>query len=148
MPSIYSGATYIAGPFNISGITWEGEVFSLGQNITKTELLSGYTLSVDNKLTGGTIVSVGFCDNGTNWTLPITPSPTPTLTNTPTNTVTPTITVSPTNTVTPTNTPTNTITPTPSITMTNTSTVTPTITTTPSVTPTTPLACDLIVTVL
>jgi hypothetical protein len=57
---------------------------------------------------------------------PVTPTPTPTITNTPsvtpTNTVTPSITPS----ITPTNTPTNTVTP----------TVTPTITLTPSITPT------------
>ena len=63
---------------------------------------------------------------------PVTPTPTPTITNTPS--------VTPTNTVTPSVTPTNTVTPsvTPSVTPTNTVTpsVTPTNTVTPSVTPT------------
>jgi hypothetical protein len=71
--------------------------------------------------------------------VPVTPSPTPSIT--PTQTITPTNTNTPTNTGTPTNTPTNTgtatNTPTPSVTpsITPTNTLTPTNTTTPTNTP-------------
>jgi hypothetical protein len=142
---VYSGSSYIAGPFDISGVTWEGDVLLLAQDIKKQQLLSGYTMVVDDKLTGGTLSSVGFCDNSVHWTLPITPSPTPTNTVTPTLSITPTISQTPTKSVTPTTTPTNTSTPTTTPTNTVTPTLTPTITTTPSVTPTLFPACDLVV---
>jgi len=63
--------------------------------------------------------------------VPVSPTPTPTITSTPT--VTPTTSVTPTVTTSPTNTPTTSVTPS----ITPTTTVTPTVTTSPTVTPTT-----------
>jgi hypothetical protein len=69
-----------------------------------------------------------------------TPSITPTSTQTPTPSITPTQTITPTNTGTPTQTPTNTSSPTPSITPTQ--TITPTNTGSPTPTPTNPFDSD------
>jgi hypothetical protein len=85
----YSGSTYEAGPFNISGVTNTGVVTELGSNISKSTLLSGYTANdVDDATTGGTINSTGTCTTSRPWTVSgggTTPTPTPT----PTPTITP-----------------------------------------------------------
>lgn len=112
---------------------------STGQNISRTQLLTGHTVSVDEgyyyiKLMADTV----NCNNSICMeiigiprpTVTITPTPT-TVTLTPTPTSTSTITPTPTSTSTPTPTSTSTITPTP----TSTNTPTPTSTDTPTPTP-------------
>lgn len=79
----YTGATYVAGPFNISGTTSAGTTYSLATGITKTQLTTGHTINTTYEtLTGGTIASTGTCSTTQNWyvTAP-TPTPTPTATN-------------------------------------------------------------------
>lgn len=82
LQSIYSGATYVAGPFDISGTTSGGVTTLLSDNVSKATLLNGVTISgVDDATTGGTIQSVdGTCSNSIQWSLtpPVTPTPTPT----------------------------------------------------------------------
>ena len=71
LQSAYSGATYVAGPFDISGTTSGGTTTLLGNNISKESLLTGVTISdIDDATTGGTIQSVdGICSNSIEWTL-------------------------------------------------------------------------------
>jgi hypothetical protein len=71
LQSIYSGSTYVAGPFDISGTTSGGITTLLGNNISKADLLNGVTISdIDDATTGGTIQSVdGICSNSIQWTL-------------------------------------------------------------------------------
>jgi hypothetical protein len=84
LQSAYSGATYVAGPFDISGTTSGGVTTLLGDNISKASLLAGVTISnIDDATTGGTIQSVdGICSNSIQWT--VTGGPGPTVTPTPT----------------------------------------------------------------
>jgi hypothetical protein len=85
LQSAYSGATYVAGPFDISGTTSGGVTTLLGDNISKESLLTGVTISnIDDATTGGTIQSVdGICSNSIQWTVnggfepTATPTPTP-----------------------------------------------------------------------
>lgn len=82
LQSIYSGATYVAGPFDISGTTSGGVTTLLGDNISKASLLTGVTISdIDDATTGGTIQSVdGTCSNSIQWLVTgnePTPTPTP-----------------------------------------------------------------------
>ena len=129
LQSLYSGSTFVAGPFDIYGTTSEGVTTLLNGNVSKSDLLTGVTISnIDITITGGTIQSIGeSCSNLREWSLNGTPTPTATPTSTPTATPTETPTATPT--VTPTEEPTATPTETP--------TATPTATATPTVTPTT-----------
>jgi hypothetical protein len=85
LQSAYSGATYVAGPFDISGTTSGGVTTLLGDNISKESLLTGVTISnIDDATTGGTIQSVdGICSNSIQWTVNGNPEPTATPTPTP-----------------------------------------------------------------
>lgn len=77
LQSIYSGQTYVAGPFNISGTTSNNNTTELATGLTKNDLLTGYTISNINDLTtGGTIASTGVCTNTIQWTTGILPAPT------------------------------------------------------------------------
>lgn len=68
LQAAYSGATYVAGPFNISGTTNTGTVTELANNISKATLLTGYTISnINDATTGGTINSTGTCSNSIPW---------------------------------------------------------------------------------
>jgi hypothetical protein len=68
LQAAYSGATYVAGPFNISGTTNTGAVTQLATGITKTQLLTGYTISnINDATTGGTINSTGTCTSSVPW---------------------------------------------------------------------------------
>ena len=68
LQAAYSGATYVAGPFNISGTTNTGTVTELATGLTKTQLLTGYTISdINDATTGGTINSTGTCSNSVPW---------------------------------------------------------------------------------
>ena len=73
----YTGATYVAGPFNISGTTSAGTPYWLVTGVTKSELATGHTITTPYEtLTGGTIASTGTCSTTQNWYV-TTPSPTP-----------------------------------------------------------------------
>lgn len=77
----YSGATYVAGPFNISGTTSGNVTTQLASGITKSQLLAGYTINnVNDLITGGTIASTGTCTNTQQWVAFPSPTPTPTIT--------------------------------------------------------------------
>jgi hypothetical protein len=79
----YTGATFVAGPFNISGTTSAGAAHWLATGVTKTQLTTGYTINTTlETLTGGTIASTGTCSTTQPWfvTAP-TPTPTPTATD-------------------------------------------------------------------
>lgn len=79
----YTGATFVAGPFNISGTTSAGTAYWLATGVTKTQLTTGYTINTTYEtLTGGTIASTGTCSTTQPWyvTAP-TPTPTPTATD-------------------------------------------------------------------
>jgi hypothetical protein len=81
LQSAYTGATYVAGPFNISGHTSGGADYQLATGITKSQLTTGHTVdTVYETITGGTIVSTGSCNTSQPWSL--TPSPTATPTST------------------------------------------------------------------
>ena len=69
LQAAYSGATYVAGPFDISGTTSGGVTTLLGDNISKASLLTGVTISnINDATTGGTIQSVdGVCSNSVSW---------------------------------------------------------------------------------
>jgi len=91
LQAAYSGATYVAGPFNISGTTNTGTVTQLATGLTKTQLLTGYTITgISDATTGGTINSTGTCSTSVPWLANPTPTPTPTPTSTATPTPTPT----------------------------------------------------------
>ena len=45
LQSTYTGSTYNAGPFNISGTTCEGTEYILATGVTKNQLITGYTVS-------------------------------------------------------------------------------------------------------
>jgi hypothetical protein len=79
----YTGATFVAGPFNISGTTSAGAAHWLATGVTKSQLTTGYTINTTlETLTGGTIASTGTCSTTQPWyvTAP-TPTPTPTATD-------------------------------------------------------------------
>ena len=75
LQSAYTGATYVAGPFNISGHTSGGADYQLATGITKSQLTTGYSINtVYETITGGTIVSTGSCNTSVNWQIS-TPEP-------------------------------------------------------------------------
>lgn len=82
----YTGSTFVAGPFNISGTTSAGTSYWLATGITKTELTTGYSINtIYETLTSFTINSTGTCSTSLNLSianLPTFPenSPTPTAT--------------------------------------------------------------------
>jgi hypothetical protein len=77
LQAAYSGATYVAGPFNISGTTNTGTVTELANNVSKAALLTGYTISnINDATTGGTINSTGTCTNSIPWLANPEPEPT------------------------------------------------------------------------
>jgi hypothetical protein len=81
LQSAYTGSTYVAGPFNISGRTSGGINYQLSTGVTKTQLTTGHTVdTVYETITGGTIVSTGSCGTSQDWSL--TPAPTATPTST------------------------------------------------------------------
>ena len=108
-------------------------VSPIATNITKTQLVSGYTLEVSDSTSIINVKSIGVCTNEIFIDVEVIP-PTPTPTNTQTSSVTPTTTPTntPTRTSTPTNTPTRTLTPTPTRSATPTHTPTKTLTPTPT----------------
>ena len=68
LQSAYTGATYVAGPFNISGTTSAGTTYQLATGITKNQLTAGYAVDTTYEtLTGGTINSTGTCGTSRNW---------------------------------------------------------------------------------
>lgn len=71
LKSLYTGSTYVAGPFDIYATTSGGTTTLIGDNISKSTLSAGVTISgVDDATTGGTIQSVdGTCSNSIQWTL-------------------------------------------------------------------------------
>lgn len=72
--SAYTGATYEAGPFNISGTTNLNVTTELAAGISKSEMITGYTINnVDDSITGGTIQSTGTCTNTQPWSTGVTP---------------------------------------------------------------------------
>jgi hypothetical protein len=80
--SLYTGATYVAGPFDIFAVTNTGASTQVGTGITKAELATGHTISgISDATTGGTINSTGTCTNSYPWYVG---TPEPTATNTPT----------------------------------------------------------------
>jgi hypothetical protein len=73
---IYTGATYVAGPFNIFAVTNTGSSTQVGTGITKAQLATGHTISgISDATTGGTITSTGVCTNSYPWYVD-TPEPT------------------------------------------------------------------------
>jgi hypothetical protein len=79
LQSAYTGSTYVAGPFNISGRTSGGVNYQLSTGVTKTQLTTGHTVdTIYETITGGTIVSTGSCSTSQAWSLTPTPTPTPT----------------------------------------------------------------------
>jgi hypothetical protein len=71
LKSLYTGSTYVAGPFDIFATTSGGTTTLIGDNISKSTLSAGVTISgVDDATTGGTVQSVdGTCSNSVVWTL-------------------------------------------------------------------------------
>ena len=68
LQTTYTGSTYNAGPFNISGTTCEGTEYILATGVTKNQLITGYTVStIYETISGGTIASVGDCTTTQNW---------------------------------------------------------------------------------
>lgn len=63
LQSEFSGTQYIAGPFNLSGTTSGNTTYLLASGITKSQLLSGFTVTTPYNITGGTIQSLGTCSN-------------------------------------------------------------------------------------
>ena len=81
------------GPFNISGTTNTGTVSLIASAVSKSTLLAGYQVTInDDNITGGTVASTGTCTNTQPWLTPD-PGATPTPTATPTGTGTPTATI-------------------------------------------------------
>jgi hypothetical protein len=79
LSSLYTGATYVAGPFNIFAVTNTGASTQVGTGITKAQLATGYTISgISDATTGGTVNSTGTCTNSYPWY--VAPAPTPTAT--------------------------------------------------------------------
>jgi len=70
LQSAYTGTTYVAGPFNISGTTSAGTTYQLATGVTKTQLTTGHSINtVYETLTGGTIASTGTCTTTRSWTI-------------------------------------------------------------------------------
>ena len=71
LKSLYTGSTYVAGPFDIFATTSGGVTTLIGNNISKPTLAAGVTISgVDDATTGGTVQSVdGTCSNSVPWSL-------------------------------------------------------------------------------
>lgn len=68
LQSAYTGATYVAGPFNISGTTSAGTTYWLATGVTKTQLTTGHSINTTYEtLTGGTIASTGTCTTTRSW---------------------------------------------------------------------------------
>jgi len=87
LSSLYTGATYVAGPFNIFAVTNTGASTQVGTGITKAQLATGHTISgISDATTGGTVNSTGTCTNSYPWY--VAPAPTPTATVTELNNVT------------------------------------------------------------
>ena len=64
--SLYTGATYVAGPFDISGTTCDGSTYWLVTGATKSELTTGVTINtIYDNISGGTITSGGECSGTT-----------------------------------------------------------------------------------
>ena len=83
LSSLYTGATYVAGPFNIFAVTNVGASTQVGTGITKAQLATGHTISgISDATTGGTVNSTGTCTNSYPWY--VAPEPTPTATATST----------------------------------------------------------------
>lgn len=58
----FTGATYVAGPYDISGTTCPGNTYLLASGVTKNQLTTGHTINTGyENLTGGTISSQGVC---------------------------------------------------------------------------------------
>jgi hypothetical protein len=76
IPSEYSSTD--AGPFNISGVTDTSIVVVLASGITKSQLLTGYTVDVTPyTIVSGTVASDGLCTNEVNYVINfLTPTPT------------------------------------------------------------------------
>lgn len=65
---LYTGATYVAGPFNISGTTTGGSTYELANGVTKAQLKTGHTINTTYEtLSGGTIQSTGTCSTSQSW---------------------------------------------------------------------------------
>jgi hypothetical protein len=68
LQSAYTGTTYVAGPFNISGTTSAGTTYWLATGVTKTQLTAGHAVdTIYETLTGGTIASTGTCTTTRSW---------------------------------------------------------------------------------
>jgi hypothetical protein len=68
LQTAYTGATYVAGPFNISGTTSSGTTYWLATGVTKSQLTTGYEINTTYEtLTGGTIASTGTCTTTRSW---------------------------------------------------------------------------------
>lgn len=64
----YTGATFVAGPYNISGTTSGGSTYELANGVTKAQMITGHTVAtVYETLTGGTIQSTGTCGTSQQW---------------------------------------------------------------------------------
>lgn len=75
LQSQYTGATYVAGPFNISGTTSGNVTYELATGVTKNELISGYEVTTEySTITGGTIQSTGTCTNSEPWLIGAAPT--------------------------------------------------------------------------
>ena len=76
LQAAYTGATYVAGPFNISGKTSDNVTHELATGVTKTALVGGYDVdTVLETLTGGTITSTGLCGTVQPWYVLTPPDP-------------------------------------------------------------------------
>ena len=79
LQAAYTGATYVAGPFNITGVTSDGVAHELAINVAKSELVTGYGIDTAlETLTGGTIQSTGTCGTSQPWFVGTPPAPQPT----------------------------------------------------------------------
>lgn len=77
LQSAYTGTTYVAGPFNISGTTSAGTTYWLATGVTKTQLTTGHSIdTIYETLTGGTIASTGTCTTTRSWQITEPTSPT------------------------------------------------------------------------
>ena len=78
LQSQYTGATYVAGPFDISGTTSNNDTYLLDSNVLKADLITGHVVNtVYETITGGTICSAGTCTNCVDWSIAPTPTATP-----------------------------------------------------------------------
>ena len=120
------------GPFDI----YDDYTGLLATNLSKEDLISGFTIDIDDAASQIRVCSMGICNNIllvpiTTFPLSPTPSPTPSISVTRTPSITPSISLTPTRT--PSTTPS--ISVSPSIIITRTPSVTPSITNSPTVTP-------------